>query len=586
MSLSINTIKYKMLAVALSVALVVCAVLHPVQARAASTDIPVVSFETDAPAPSVVKAELDALVLPSLTLVLGIIGFIALTYCVCRNVDIGIDYSGQTFFEKCQTVGQYMYEQLSKAAQGATDQAKESLSKVFYSVSKSVQRYGGGLTPTPSGEPEPSGEPDTPRFGVWGRNMGKFQLIQLGEFWGALSLYFDSSFNGVDTTPEAEELLEIVQSPAPVPVGNPGTFSYLENTSSYTYKNELIDYISQSDVAYHSDGLPYVNTVSVGGGSWRLTYHNYILAGLYLNDEQVPYTYVVPIFVYNTSLNAYNLYYYLTTEGSNRLTSLSPRYSDYNTISAGTTKYGFIFGNQPSGSNSVNIAPNSTYYRNVHYYPAASGSMPARFNTTGIYDGAQWVRYLLGLGVRAIGIISDAIPTTTDDSRITYYNPPVNDGYVMTVNRDYVTRPKSDEATIDIANTQTVLDPEAEKSAEQEQQRQRIEDQLNQGSTQGMQEALLGLDPNAETELSPAVQDVGPSGPTPDPTAPNGGLIIPGLDNIWKYVRYTFNTLGGFISYCGQCLEAVTVGEGGLSWFFYGAFIMFVCGGFISKLLL
>lgn len=90
MSLSINTIKYKMLAVALSVALVVCTVLHPVQARAASTDLDYIETTEDI---STIKSELVALPAAALTIVLGIIGFIALTYVVARNVSVPIQYS-------------------------------------------------------------------------------------------------------------------------------------------------------------------------------------------------------------------------------------------------------------------------------------------------------------------------------------------------------------------------------------------------------------------------------------------------------------------------------------------------------------
>lgn len=103
---------------------------------------------------------------------------------------------------------------------------------------------------------------------------------------------------------------------------------------------------------------------------------------------------------------------------------------------------------------------------------------------------------------------------------------------------------------------------------------------LEAGSTLELLKLLLDLS-NTDTLTQTAVATT--TDPIIDPTST---YPIPGLSNVWKYVTYMFSTLGGWITYCGNCLQAVTVGEGGLSWIFYGAFIFIICGGFIGKLLL
>ena len=65
-----------------------------------------------------------------------------------------------------------------------------------------------------------------------------------------------------------------------------------------------------------------------------------------------------------------------------------------------------------------------------------------------------------------------------------------------------------------------------------------------------------------------------------------GNYHFPNLDGIWKYPRYFFDTLKGWGAFVGGCLNAVTVGEGGLSWLFYGGFIILVCGGVVGKIIL
>lgn len=61
---------------------------------------------------------------------------------------------------------------------------------------------------------------------------------------------------------------------------------------------------------------------------------------------------------------------------------------------------------------------------------------------------------------------------------------------------------------------------------------------------------------------------------------------IPDLTDVWKYPKYLWTMLGSWVEFCGKCLDAVTVGQGGLSWLFYGGFVILVCGGIVGKILL
>lgn len=65
-----------------------------------------------------------------------------------------------------------------------------------------------------------------------------------------------------------------------------------------------------------------------------------------------------------------------------------------------------------------------------------------------------------------------------------------------------------------------------------------------------------------------------------------GNYVFPDMTDIWKYPQYFFDTLKGWGSFVGNCLRSVTVGEGGLSWIFYGGFVLLVCGGIIGKILM
>lgn len=65
-----------------------------------------------------------------------------------------------------------------------------------------------------------------------------------------------------------------------------------------------------------------------------------------------------------------------------------------------------------------------------------------------------------------------------------------------------------------------------------------------------------------------------------------GNYVFPDMTNIWKYPQYFFDTLKGWGMFVGNCLKSVTVGDGGLSWIFYGGFVLLVCGGIVGKILM
>ena len=600
MSLSITQTKYKFLAVALSVALVVCSVLHPMQARAASIDdsLPTVTYVETTQTPAQVKAYLDALVLPSLTLVLGIIGFIAITYCVCRNVDIGIDYSGQSFFDKCQTVGQYMYQQLAAAAEGAVDQSKQALAVLFWSVMASVAVQN---SPTPSDDPEPSPTADpspTPEIGTWGSSMNKFNLLHLADFFGALSLYFNSSFMGDNATSDAAGLLETVayETPDPEPA-NPSashsTFAFFKGMSKYSYPIEFSDFWSDLSMTFDfKDCISYMNWgqyTDLNGN--RQNYASFRNFRIRFNDlPDSAYNYIAIIVMYYSNYGdryALQLYHYYDSA----IHRVNIPYSEYCTDVVNQVVNGIIY-KYPGSYHVWNSSPSSTisnYIELIADPTYITLPLTGSYETFGGYLDPNYLlqylsRHFANVGIKVLGSNQGPNTSLSNWNGVRWYYP-VEPYVPVTHNYDYVTYP-TDDIVVDIPNVQEVLDPESELDPVQAAQRERVEDQLEQGSTKGMQDLLLNQEPDSPAQVDSAYQSETVSGPDPDPSAPLNGLNIPSLDNIWKYVRYTFNTLGSFITYCGQCLDAVTVGEGGLSWFYYGAFIMFICGGFISKLLL
>ena len=92
---------------------------------------------------------------------LGIIGFIALTYCVLRNVQVPVDFSSSASFnDKCLQLGQY-----------CVDNCTDALKDVLYSAYKYF--YDNGIT------------------SIFG--LSKFLALNIGKFFIAFNMWINSS---------------------------------------------------------------------------------------------------------------------------------------------------------------------------------------------------------------------------------------------------------------------------------------------------------------------------------------------------------------------------------------------------------
>lgn len=461
----------------------------PLQARADSASMDYV--ETDM-STSEVKALFSgtAAFIPAAIM---IIGFIVMTYCVLRNIEVPLQFSDQTSFsDKLTQLGQY-----------AIDNAGDSIKDFLYSVYTYCNDN--GIT------------------SIWG--LSKFIGLQAGKFFGAITSWIGGS---------------LIQNRSSV---GDGLVQQFLNVLSFTYSYNY-NFVSQfSSVFNANSSIPYSSTFGTffgnywGHSSSGSFYHGYSLT------TSSPFILVFP------QSSKVSLYFYtLDSTGLNIVpTNISYKYCDW----------------QYATSNMGNVAPSLSTYSTVSWVDRSGSGIVLGLNSSGnaSYDPldiTQLINYLnelIASGIKVAQITASpaaSIPVSDlpwSNVAEDVLNPAVDNVYVPT-----------DVWNIDIVGTWEQIARDISATYDQT---ERIA-------------AFVGDIPLTLTSAqayAPTINDA-------------GNYVFPDMTDIWKYPQYFFDTLKGWGSFVGNCLRAVTVGEGGLSWIFYGGFVLLVCGGIIGKILM
>lgn len=533
-----GTIQFKALAVALVVMILACCGLDPIQAKAAT---PTISYQTTTMSLSAVKAECEALSAGALALILGIIGFFALTYVVARNLSVPVQYpDGAGFFDKCYTLGRYVF-----------DNASEALTNVIYSAKVFVE--------------------NNPQLGTWGA-ISAFIATGVGSFFGAFSAWAGSFLNPSQRTTDF-----INKANGAPEITYEGSIGVIQSWDQYAYPEALSNILSQADIDYnytagsYSSGYTYnTNTYYAEYSFWRplinvssLGYVAVISSNSIDDDANKTVSVRIGKIVngyinrltdteYNAAMKSYILrYWQANSKPQNNLWQLEPNVATL-TQSNGVTR-GFTIGNRA--------------YNGSGYYPKGATS------ATNILNMLIYFGYAVAYTAAGVPISFDGQALSIDDPALSWQTDlPSIDDIPATIPRDTVLTPD------DLAEYNIDIDRIADTLSTTNEKLDVIIRGLEAGSTLELLKELLG-----EVELTltqaKAIEET-------TINQPPSGIIIPSVNDVWKYPRYMFGMLGSFVQFCGQCLQAVTIGEGGLSWIFYGAFVLIVCGGVIGKILL
>lgn len=471
------------LAVILVTVLAFVCITKPLQARAHSASMDYV--ETDM-STSDVKALFSgsAAFIPAAIM---IIGFIVMTYCVLRNIEVPLKFSDQTSFsDKLTQLGQY-----------AIDNAGDSIKDFLYSVYTYCNDN--GIT------------------SIWG--LSKFIGLQAGKFFGAITSWIGSSLiNNVSSV--GDGLLSIFE----------GGFSIDYYQYSYSSQLEFV-FDSVSNISY-DDTIGYFE----GGSNWATTwYHPFDLTSSYLANARYA--------VFYNNGSTLRLYFY--SAFVNGVSSLiNANYVD-------TARWAFRSGS----ASDYNLPPNlSSYtaprwqfnyssYLDFSYYPS-NGEWLLDYQH--MLDVLQTHGYQIGF--------TTVLPNNYLSLDNTIFiqdvvNPAVDNVYVPT-----------DVWNIDIVGTWEQIARDISATYDQT---ERIAFFVGD----------IPLTLTSAQAYAPTINDA-------------GNYVFPDMTDIWKYPQYFFDTLKGWGSFVGNCLRSVTVGEGGLSWIFYGGFVLLVCGGIIGKILM
>lgn len=449
----------------------------------AKADQPTLDYTTTSQSLNEVKAYITGMEAAIIPLVFIVIGFIALTYCTLRNVNVPLQYdSNISFIDKCSELGHYVF-----------DNATEDIKNVLYSVATFVAS--GQIT-------DPNSVSSTLPF----------LLTSVGRFFAAFGTWLNSSFI-YNVQPLAKNLLELFQ-------GNP--LEYLRY-SSY-------DYIDAYITAFNSvnDGL-------------NINQSNFV--SYFVGDG------ISQIFILDSDINLANVYVIFNQIGFGFYTLDN---GVFNRTLVRTLGGSFVFAN--SG---YNVRPNkSSYdhntisYTNYYNFVVSTGYVTA-FNT--LNSDFLLNLYNRCLGFYSIDSASFSNSYVMDNVGLVEFENPVGTW------SDQIYTPTDDQIEVDIDN---------------------VADRLGEGATIGSLAALIALlTQDKALTLGTAITDV-------QQINSAGDYAFPSMDNIWKYPKYFFDTLHGWGAFVKGCLGAVTVGDGGLSWIFYGGFVLLICGGIIGKILL
>ena len=446
---------------------------NPIYAKASTADMDYI--ETDMTTSEV--AQLFAVPAAFLPAAIVIIGFIVLTYCTLRNVQVPVSYSSQaSFLDKCTQLGQYVVDNI-------TDPIKDFLYSVYtYAQDNNLTSITG---------------------------IAAFTAVHIGQFFHAIGLWINGS------------LINNVSS-----IGQ----GLLSNFSTTFFANLMSEMTASTQTFLdHSDIVP----------TFLFDYHqgsNDVVYGL-LRDSTFSLS--------NSYLVAFNNGFQLyTLENDNFFISIA----NLILISTGCNYYSPSVVSYTSGYNS-----STTRYR---LYPSGVFVFNSYYCRYGLTD---LMSFILSLGITNIHYIDDTISSSSSiPSSISLSDTSVYRTVVTSPWSDQIYQPSDDELEIDPDGIGEVLGGAVAGLTLGE-----LINLLTQGKT-------LTLDSALESQ-----KIVG-----------GGDYVFPSMDGIWKYPQYFYDMLKGWGSFVGGCLSAVTVGDGGLSWIFYGGFVLLICGGIIGKILL
>lgn len=179
----------------------------------------------------------------------------------------------------------------------------------------------------------------------------------------------------------------------------------------------------------------------------------------------------------------------------------------------------------------------------------------AQLSRISVPDLNAFYTYILSLGIKGIYFVNSTAASFGLSDLIEVVGPTESVDATVPLDGNFITTPTSETIEMDLSTP--VYDPTADAAT-------------NVSAITGESIGTLTIDS--------AIEATGtfPSAPT---------YNLPSLDPIWKYPRYLFSTARDFFVFCKECLDCATVGEGGLSWIFYGGFVFMLCGGVLSKFL-
>lgn len=427
-----------------------------------------------------------------------IIGFIVMTYCVLRNIEVPLQFSDQTSFsDKLNQLGQY-----------AIDNASDSIKDFLYSVYTYCNDN--GIT------------------SIWG--LSKFIGLQAGKFFGAFTSWIGGS---------------LINNPSDIGQGLINSFldvAYL--TLDYVNSGVSSVFNQSSSIAYHST---YSLSVYQTGTSYGQTFYKYYSLGI-APAQGVNYSNYVGVLTNNG-------FYICTVSNGSLVVSNDNLLSSY-----GSWYYAIGYDLNPS-PNLGSYSSVSWSFRNLGY---SYQDQKLTLSPTYFYieSGNRWLSnvdllsFVSSLGLAALYSFDGVTGTETGFSlndlhgvSLDILNPAVDNVYVPT-----------DVWNIDIVGTWEQIARDISATYDQT---ERIA-------------AFVGDIPLTLTSAqayAPTINDA-------------GNYVFPDMTDIWKYPQYFFDTLKGWGLFVGNCISSVTVGEGGLSWIFFGGFVLLVCGGIIGKILM
>lgn len=353
-----------------------------------------------------------------------------------------------------------------------------------------------------------------------------FKLSNVSKFWASIGAWIGGS------------MVSNISSIGHGIIDNFYNGLILNTLYSYDYASDFISvFNSYSGYSYSSTlGYFYVDTSS---SSPYKTFYNFFD----FSSTVFPDNFYILVYSVNSSIRLY----FCSFDGTNFLNNVSLSY----------LYCSFQYGRSGSSSLGFNLSPNLSSYSASSFASRTSSSIVLGLGTgSASYYGfvnSDIANFLLTLPNVGIGVISSPMSGTLSLSDVS-----VVESIDLNLLSDTVVTTEDDSIILDVPALTEDLTSSVPIA---------WQDYID--SLVGDQTITLvnAIDASAVTNF-------------------NGSYNIPSLDNVWKYPKYLFDTLGSWLTFVGKCAQAVTVGDGGLSWLYYGGFIFLICGGIVGKILL